>query len=299
MDRRTFLRRLAAGSTAAAAGAGSYAWALEPHWVEVVRRELPVAGLPARLEGIRLVQISDLHAGPRVDGQYLIECLRLVRTLAPDILTLTGDVLSARGAHDDAAYRQLRAVLAHLPSGTLGTFAILGNHEYGRGWSDAGAADRATAELERAGATVLRNASVAVAGLDIVGVDDLWARRADPRRALGRRSGAAALVLCHNPDALDELDWAGYKGWILAGHTHGGQCRPPLLPPPILPVRNRRYAAGEVLLADGRRLYVNRGLGHLQRVRFNVRPEISVFTLRRDPGSVTGSRGRPSPAGSR
>lgn len=56
---------------------------------------------------------------------------------------------------------------------------------------------------------------------------------------------------------------------------------PPFLTPPILPVRNRRYVSGEVPLADRRRLYINRGLGHLLQVRFNVRPEITVFTLAR------------------
>jgi len=51
------------------------------------------------------------------------------------------------------------------------------------------------------------------------------------------------------------------------------------LPPPILPTKNKRYTAGEFDLGDGRRMYINRGLGHLIRVRFNVRPEITAFTL--------------------
>ena len=87
------------------------------------------------------------------------------------------------------------------------------------------------------------------------------------------------LVLSHNPDTCDLPGWGGYQGWILAGHTHGGQCKPPFLPPPLLPVRNRRYTAGEFALTDGRKLYINRGVGHLLRVRFNVRPEVTVFTL--------------------
>jgi predicted MPP superfamily phosphohydrolase len=68
---------------------------------------------------------------------------------------------------------------------------------------------------------------------------------------------------------------------VLAGHTHGGQCKPPFLPPPLLPVRNRRYTAGEFAVAPGRTLYINRGLGHLIQVRFNVRPELTLFTLER------------------
>jgi predicted MPP superfamily phosphohydrolase len=79
-----------------------------------------------------------------------------------------------------------------------------------------------------------------------------------------------------------DLDaWRGFEGWILAGPTHGGQCKPPFLPPPIVPVRNRRYTAGVFDLPGGRTLYVNRGVGHLFQVRFNVRPEVTVFTLQR------------------
>ena len=73
--------------------------------------------------------------------------------------------------------------------------------------------------------------------------------------------------------------WGHYEGWILSGHTHGGQCKPPFLPPPLLPVRNRRYTAGEFELTGNRRLYINRGVEHLTLVRFNVRPEVTVFEL--------------------
>jgi predicted MPP superfamily phosphohydrolase len=89
------------------------------------------------------------------------------------------------------------------------------------------------------------------------------------------------LALCHNPDACDENGWENFRGWILAGHTHGGQCKPPFLPPPILPVKNRRYTAGAFALSGGRRLYISRGVGHLMHVRFNARPEVACFTLRR------------------
>jgi len=68
---------------------------------------------------------------------------------------------------------------------------------------------------------------------------------------------------------------------VLSGHTHGGQCKPPFLPAPLLPVRNRRYTAGEFAVSGNRRLYISRGVGHLLKVRFNVRPEVTVFALAR------------------
>ena len=132
---------------------------------------------------------------------------------------------------------------------------------------------------------ILRNATVTVRGLDIVGVDDIWAQQANARRALDARTSDAALVLVHNPDAADALWWSGYRGWMLAGHTHGGQCKPPFLPPPLLPVRNRRYIAGAVTVDANRTLYINRGIGHLIRARFMVRPEMTMFTLRAGTGN--------------
>jgi hypothetical protein len=64
----------------------------------------------------------------------------------------------------------------------------------------------------------------------------------------------------------------------LCGHTHGGQVQIPLIGAPILPIKHRHYDAGR-FETDGHRLYVNRGLGSLYGVRFNCRPEITVFTL--------------------
>ena len=58
-----------------------------------------------------------------------------------------------------------------------------------------------------------------------------------------------------------------------------GQCKPPFLPAPLLPVKNRRYSSGEIALEGNRRLYISRGVGHLLHVRFNVRPEVTVFRL--------------------
>jgi predicted MPP superfamily phosphohydrolase len=91
--RRQFLRTSGA-AIGAMAGLGGYAWAVEPHWVEVVRRELPLVGLPDVLRGSRLVQLSDLHVGHRVSEDYLAGALRRAASLDPDIVVLTGDFIA-------------------------------------------------------------------------------------------------------------------------------------------------------------------------------------------------------------
>ncbi len=282
LTRRNFVRLALAGLTSGAA-TGLYTWRVEPHWIEVVRRDLPVAHLPAALEGRTLVQLSDLHVGRQVDDEFLKEGLAMVNALEPAFIALTGDFMTCHGSEQ---VDHARRILEHLRPGRLGSVAVLGNHDYPR--SPHNVPDRLAKGLGELGISVLRNERKTLAGLTFVGVDDLWRGRCRPRQALeGLAEDEPAVAMCHNPDAADLPGWEGYRGWILAGHTHGGQCKPPFLAPPLVPVRNPRYVAGEVDLGDGRRLYINRALGHLLRVRFNVRPEITAFRLTRtDPFST-------------
>lgn len=256
---------------------GGYTWQVEPHWLEIVTRPLPIRGLPRGLVGARLAQLSDLHVGPRVADAYILETFRRVRALRPDIVAYTGDFTSFEPGIEQHAAR----IYADLPRGRLATVGILGNHDYGIGWSDQPLAARLASLFQGLGVQVLRNSQTAVEGLQIVGFDDLWARQFDVERGLARFDpGQPALVLSHNPDTVDLPGWEQYQGWILSGHTHGGQCKPPFLPPPLLPVRNRRYTSGAFGLGGNRWMYISRGVGHLLRVRFNVRPEVTLFDLR-------------------
>jgi predicted MPP superfamily phosphohydrolase len=282
MQIRPFVTRrrcLALAQAAVVGGAATvlYTWRVEPHWLRVVRRDLPIDGLPTGLAGKTLVQISDLHAGKIVDTNYLIRALEFVSQLGQELTVITGDFMSCESSE---RVDEVARVIGHLRPGPLGCVAIPGNHDYGRGWLHADVANRLCQKLENLRVTVLRNESCTVGGLQIVGLDDLWGPFFAPEPMLRVTDwDRPTLVLCHNPDAVDLPIWSGYFGWILSGHTHGGQCKPPFLPPPLLPVRNTRYTAGAFELDDGRRLYINPGLGYLRRVRFNMRPEITVFQL--------------------
>jgi predicted MPP superfamily phosphohydrolase len=258
---------------------GLYTWRVEPHWLELTYPVLPISGLPRELEGRTLAHLSDLHIGPQVDDNYVVHSFRRVQELAPDFVVVTGDWITYRGP---SQLEQLRRVLEKMPHGRLGTVGILGNHDYGFSWRMLDVAEQVSAIARAAGVSLLRNQALTVAGLQFIGVDDLWSPRFDPADILQQKGqDASTVVLCHNPDAADRPVWGRYQGWILAGHTHGGQCKPPFLPPPLLPIKNRRYVAGEITLSGNRRLYISRGVGHLLRVRFNVRPEIPIFGLQR------------------
>ena len=278
ITRRKWLKR-ASGAFGIAMAAGIYSWRIEPHWVEVVRRDLPIQNLPEHLHDRTLVQISDLHIGPAVEDAFLEFWFRQIAEWQPDIVAFTGDFLTLR-RDNSLPVSQMKRVLSQFPQGKLATIGVLGNHDYGLRWSDSAAGSQVTGIATNAGIQILRNQVCDVEGLQFVGFDDWWGPNFGGKRVLEKVDLTRPTVtLCHNPDVVDLPIWSNYSGWILSGHTHGGQCRLPYLTPPKLPIDNKRYSSGEFLLSGGRRLYVNQALGHSMRVRFCVRPEVTLFRL--------------------
>lgn len=276
MTRKHFLKRLLQLS-AVGALPFLYSWQIEPFWLEFVQRKLPIRNLPKELEGKILMQISDLHVGDRFDWNFLIESFQKAKNFNPDFVVYTGDFVN-HGTPED--HESLKKVMSEAVYGSLGTFGILGNHDYGVKFRDVGTSEIICKILEDSGVTMINNAQKDCHGLNLIGFDDLWSPNFDPMKVMKDYDASKAnLVLCHNPDVCDKDVWNGYQGWILSGHTHGGQCRIPNVITPILPVKNRKYVSGEIDLQDGRMLYINRAIGHSYQVRFMVRPEITVFKL--------------------
>ncbi len=273
LKRRKFIKI----AIAASALTGLYTWQVEPFWLEFVQTSMQIRNLPPELVGKTLMQISDMHVGNRFDRGYLITSLEKAQKFNPDFVVYTGDFVSYESAEQ---FDQLKVVLANPVYGKEATLAILGNHDYAANWSNSKVADEIVNILAERQIRTLRNEQLSVNGLNFIGLDDYWGTNFYPEKALDNlNNNLANLVLCHNPDVVDLPIWKDYNGWILSGHTHGGQCKPPFLPPPMLPVKNKKYTAGRIELSGGRTLYINRALGHLHQVRFNVRPEITIFQL--------------------
>jgi predicted MPP superfamily phosphohydrolase len=282
MPTRRKLITTAAGLAAISAlGAGTIGYTLfiEPHWVELVHRIMRVKNLPAELEGKTLIQLSDLHVGEDVNDDYILSIFSRVRALEPDFVAVTGDFIS----HHPGIVDQAARIFQHLPRGHIGTVGIPGNHDYGGYARDIELAATLQSIFEDAGLLYLRNQSVDIEGLRFVGLDDYWGPFFGPSAIMATvEPNSPTIVLSHNPDTADLPIWENFDGWILSGHTHGGQCKPPFLRPPLLPVKNTTYVAGGYNLSGDRSMYINRGIGHLIQARFNVRPEITVFSLQRD-----------------
>lgn len=278
MNRRNFIAKTIGSFAAIGAGTALYAWQIEPRWLEIVQVDMPIKNLPPSLVGKTLMQISDLHVGKRFNPSFLIKSLQKAAALKPDFVAYTGDYITL--TNNEVDYQALEQVLTNAVKGTLGTVGILGNHDYGTAWQQDDVADNVTERLTRHGIQVLRNKTAVVNGLQFIGFDDYWGTQFNPTAAFANyQNTLPTIALCHNPDVCDLPVWPNFQSWILSGHTHGGQVKPPFLPAPLLPVKNKKYAAGKILLDGDRTLYINRALGHLWQVRFNVRPEITLFQL--------------------
>ena len=266
-----------------------YALHVEPTWLEVVRHEIPIADLPAGFEGFRIVQLSDFHGSRQVTSAYLDEAVALAQAQRGDLLVLTGDFIHKGFRHID----RVASALGNLTA-PQGIFAVLGNHDYSvrnsLGYRRHQHLHRAVADaLTTRGIRVLHNESIPLIRdsqrVILTGVADLWSRTCDPARAFADLPpNLPRIVLAHNPWTLEHLRPYRFD-LILSGHTHGGQVRLPGLGPLALGPKGRKYAAGLYDLG-GRFLYVNKGVGFGLPVRYRVRPEVAVFTLRRQGTSM-------------
>jgi uncharacterized protein len=245
--------------------------------IEVVRVDLPVRGLRPELHGIVACQISDFHVDRDEDVARLEQAVKAINRQRPEFVFLTGDYFSgpATMRHYISPFRRALAEL----NPAVGVFAIPGNHDH---WSSISVIQEA---LQAGGARVLANEHqrVRVRGerLVIVGIDDLWSRRAEPARAFrGVMPEDCTIVLAHNPDtALYTRHLA--PGVMLCGHTHGGVVRIPFYGSVINSILRigKQYYAGLNRYGEFY-IYTNRGLGTFWlRIRINCRPEISRFRL--------------------
>jgi uncharacterized protein len=242
MSRRKFIKRAFWGLTGIGLFSGLYAWQIEPFWLEFVKVKMPIKNLPNNLIGKTLMQISDIHIGNRFDYHFVINSFIKAKEFNPDFVVYTGDYVST--SKNEVQYSKLEETLNNIVKGKIATIGILGNHDYGQNWSEQKVANTISEMLVSNNVQLLRNESLEVKGINFIGFDNFWGLNFNPGKAMkGFDKSKANIALCHNPDVCDLDVWGDYNSWILSGHTHGGQVKPPFLPPPMLPFKNKQYSA--------------------------------------------------------
>lgn len=267
-------------------------WSLfvEPGELVVTRTAIVLPRWPRELDGLRVVALSDIHAGaPHVDVAKLRAVVAAANAERPDLVVLLGDyviqgVAGGRFIPPETTARELAALRAR-----LGVYAVLGNHDH---WLDGARVKRA---FVTAGIAVIDDDVVRIGDaareLWLVGIHDIWTGWPDVPALLRRvPRNRPTLALTHNPDIFPSLP-AGVD-LLLAGHTHGGQVSLPVLGAPIVPSSyGQRFARGHIAEA-GRHLFVTSGVGtSIVPLRFRVPPEVSLVILRSSPGAPAAASG--------
>jgi predicted MPP superfamily phosphohydrolase len=268
---------LAAGGVVAAVALRS---GLRPPAVR--RVEVRLRRWPRALDGLRIVQISDVHVGSLLGARFAADLARRVNDLRPDLVAVTGDLVDGSVHHLAGEVEPLRELRAR-----LGVYFVTGNHDHYSGADDWAALARSL------GMRVLRNERVAIedcgAAFDLAGVEDHHAHLVGgahaedlPAALDGRDPGRPVILLAHDPSTFKEASRRGVD-LQLSGHTHGGQIFPfGLLVRLVVPFVAGLYERG------GSLLYVSRGTGFWgPPMRLLAPAEITELVLRA-PGAEAG-----------
>lgn len=256
-----------------------------------------IANLPASLQGLKLVQLSDLHYdGLRLSDEMLAQAIAITNHAKPDLILLTGDYITT----STEPLKELVKYLKKLQS-NYGIYAVLGNHDsYSKN-----ARFEVTKALQDIDIQVLWNQIAYPFGTEfpIVGLADFYSKEFDPAPVMNQLDPSQpCLVLSHNPDSAEVL-----KKWRvdlqLSGHTHGGQIIFPILGPALKIYENmaknlpQQIRSSLPFLVEGQpifynwewlyglhdigknQLYVNRGLGTYFPGRLLCPPEVTIITL--------------------
>lgn len=243
----------------------------EANMLEVEEVSILLKRLPKKLDGFRLVHLSDIHHSPFTGLEHIENAINIANDLKPDMFVLTGDYVS----HEVEYIEPVAEVLGELES-EYGTFACLGNHDH---WTDA---EAVTNSLRANGIKVLINEGFRFTANDVsfwlCGVDDYMLKQTDLNAALhGSFPDEMKMLLAHNPIIVRQA--MKYNVDVMfSGHTHGGQINVRDKEKKILP--KRRKPKSGLYRRKNTQIYVTRGIGTVVLpVRYQCPPEISLITL--------------------
>jgi predicted MPP superfamily phosphohydrolase len=266
IGRRAVLKTLFGTGVGAVAGAGSYGYLYERHDIEVTRADVPVAGLPPALTGLRIGFLTDVHRSRWVSHADVIRAVALLMNERPDLVVLGGDYVT----FGDRRYVRPSAEALGPLSAPHGVYGILGNHDDDHDMP---------AALAARGVEILKDArtTITIRGelVDLVGIR-YWTKRASEISSLAHGATGTLVLLAHDPRRLTEAAALNIP-LVLSGHTHGGQ----VVLPGIGAIAAQKFP---VVAGIGRRdrttMFVSRGVGTVYvPIRVNCPPEVAVLTL--------------------
>jgi uncharacterized protein len=271
------LTRIAASLASAGAVLAAYAFLIEPRWLQVRRTRLAFDNLPDGLEGLRIGLLTDLHVDRHTPLRLARRACRLLMRERPDLIAVTGDLISA----GEPGFRPVIDVLRGLDA-PLGVYVVPGNHDHAVGieaWRQCVAGVPNLVDLTNR----THRLDVNGATLCIAGLDDFGEGRPRTEALPAAAEGCFTVLLAHNPKQTEQLPGAGADvDLVLSGHTHGGQVQIPGFGPVFNSAEHDGVYVEGVHERPQTTVYVSRGVGTVHTpVRLFSRPEVTVLELAR------------------
>jgi predicted MPP superfamily phosphohydrolase len=268
LSRRGILRALAAAGIGLVAGGGAHGYLYERHRVGVTRAALPVSGLPAALDGLRIALLTDFHLTGDSVAEDIQRAIDLARAETPDLIVLGGDYVTQW----DRRFMAPCADLLKALTAPFGVFGVLGNHD-----DDV----EMPRELKRRGVEMLTDArtSLTIRGetLDLIGLR-FWTRQPSELARLMRGGTTTTMLLAHDPRRLFQAAALNIP-LMLSGHTHGGQ----IVVPGFGAIAAKKFpVVAGMARRENTTAFVSRGIGTVYvPCRINCPPEVALLTLKR------------------
>lgn len=270
-SRRSFIYTGVAGI----AGSTAYAHWVEPNQLSITKQDILLPNLPPSLDGLVIAQLTDFHFNPEKDQELIQNAVDVVNREKVDLIFLTGDYMTST----ISVLPPLMETLGKLSS-KHGVYGVMGNHD---GWHGDIFIFRKLFQQHGFDFLVNQGTSLRIDSeeLFLLGTDSIWSGTVNLESAYRGHSNQPVLALVHEPDVFDQVRKNHRVDLQLSGHTHGGQCRVPLIGYAPVKVRyGRNYLYGHYQRNDAS-LFVSRGLGTVgRRVRFACQPEVALLTLR-------------------
>lgn len=293
ISRLKFLSQIALGMTALPLAGFIYGMVRGAFDYKVHPIKVTLPNLPSSFNGLKIIQISDIHSGSFVSTAHLEEAVKIIEREKPDLIFFTGDLVNDRASETDLYIEVLSKIKA-----PLGVFSTLGNHDYGDyvSWGSPEAKAENLNNLKNVHAQVgwkllmnehipikIGEDEIAIIGIENWGGSFHFPKYGDLKKAhSGTEKYPVKLLLSHDPSHWDLQVKEDYKDIDItfSGHTHGGQFGIEI---PGFRWSPSQYAykqwAGLYSHQD-QHLYVNRGLGFLGYPgRVGISPEITVMEL--------------------
>ena len=255
-----------------------WAFFIEPNRLIVRQQTISISNWPKELDGFKVAVLSDIHVnGTWIDEEKLREIVERTNQLQPELIVILGDYIAYEGFMSHRVLPKDFAPLLKGFSAPHGVYSVLGNHDW---WYNG---KEVRAALEQNGLKVLDDEVVQLSprgkSIYLAGFSDLWTRSPRPDNTIANvPQGEPVIGITHNGDIFPRVPQRVQL--LLAGHTHGGQVRFPLIGSVVSSSRlGERYERGHVA-EKGHHLFVTTGIGtSILAVRFGVPPEIVLLTL--------------------